>query len=267
MKVIRTITELRRSINELQKRGQRIGFVPTMGALHLGHRTLIREAAKKTDAVVVSIFVNPTQFGPKEDFNRYPRPEAQDLQILEEEKVSIAYLPTVEEMYPQGFKTNLEAGVLGNVLDGTHRPGHFDGVVTVVKKLFDQVKPDIAFFGEKDYQQLCVIKSMVKEQNLPLKITSVPTVREKDGLALSSRNMYLTPEERARAPLLYGALQDVAKGTPTEEAIATLEREGFKVDYFEIRDAETLALSKRGRIFVAAKLGNTRLIDNIVTSI
>ena len=258
------------------KKGKRIALVPTMGALHAGHATLIRHAANLADVVAVSIFVNPTQFGPKEDFSRYPRMLEQDVKTAQAAGASVIYAPDVEDLYPQGFSTTITAGLLSTQLCGQFRPGHFDGVATVVTKLLLRSLPHVAVFGEKDYQQLCVIRRVVDDLDIPVEIVGAPTVREPDGLALSSRNAYLTKEEREIATTIYKTLSDTANklisGKQAAQeilatAIASLNASGFKVDYLEMRDADTCApmehFTAPARLLVAAWLGKTRLIDNI----
>jgi pantoate--beta-alanine ligase len=252
----------------------RIALVPTMGALHEGHLSLVRAARERADRVCVSLFINPRQFGPNEDFAVYPRDEAGDAAKLAG-LADLLFAPTVEEIYPDGFSTRVDVSPLGDVLEGEHRPGFFSGVATVVAKLLLQALPDIAMFGEKDYQQLLVIRRMVEDLAISASIVGVPTVREKDGLALSSRNAYLCGETRAVAPALHLTLRiiadRVAAGDDASEAEAWGEREllraGFKsVDYIAVRDAETLQAWERnrpGRVLAAARLGKTRLIDNV----
>jgi len=275
--IARTITSLRRSLAPFRDAGQRIALVPTMGALHAGHLALVREARQRARRVVVSIFVNPTQFAPHEDFGSYPRGFDADLAALRAAKVDLVWAPSASVMYPQGFATRIEPqGAAKAGLEDKFRPHFFGGVATVVAKLFTQVAPDFALFGEKDYQQLCVIAQMTKDLDLPLKVVGVPTVREKDGLALSSRNVYLSPAERAVAPILRTVLKASAKriklGEPIEmvleEGRAEVERAGFAVDYLEARHTQTLApIASRTegpiRLLVAAKIGKTRLIDNL----
>jgi pantoate--beta-alanine ligase len=256
--------------------GGSIAFVPTMGALHAGHLALVAEARARASHVVASIFVNPTQFGAGEDLAAYPRREAGDAAMLDEAGVAILWAPEVETMYPDGPAATHRAGSAAQGLDGDARPGHFDGVVTVVARLFDQVKPDIALFGEKDYQQLAVIRQLVAAEHLPVEIVGVPTQRDADGLALSSRNAYLSDEERAAARALPRALgeaaQAIAQGGDIvgaiERARARLEAAGFDpIDYVELRNAETLApvavLDRPARLLAAARIGRTRLIDNL----
>jgi len=279
MQTVNRLPALRDAVDRLRSRGE-IALVPTMGALHAGHLTLVR-AAQERAPVVVSIFVNPTQFGPNEDLAAYPRQLAEDTRLLAGEGVDLLWAPPVEEVYPQGFATTVSVAGLGGGLCGASRPGHFDGVATVVAKLFAQVRPDLALFGEKDWQQLAVIRRMTRDLDLTqphaARIIGVPTVREADGLAMSSRNRYLSPEDRARAAVLPIAMRkaiavieagaDVA--TVLDMTKAALLAGGFtSVDYVELADAETLAplgrLGKRAaRLFVAARIGGTRLIDNM----
>jgi pantoate--beta-alanine ligase len=247
-----------------------------MGALHAGHMALVAAAQAQCRRVVVSIFVNPKQFAPTEDLSRYPRPIEDDLAKLTAAKADLVFMPQVEEMYPTGFATTISLGGPTQGLEGDHRPGHFDGVATVVAKLFIQAAPDIACFGEKDYQQLLVVRHMVRDLNLPLEIIGVPTVREPDGLALSSRNVYLSAEERRIAPTLNRVMREAAAAiiagaphAPTlEQSIATLNQAGFSVEYLALRDAATLApltdpRRQPARLLAAVQLGRTRLIDNI----
>lgn len=276
MQTIRSLAELRAAMMVLRHDHGSVAFVPTMGALHEGHLTLVREARRKADHVVASIFVNPKQFGPNEDLAAYPRREAEDAVKLASEGVALLWLPDVATMYPAGYATRISVGGLDAVLCGAARPGHFDGVATVVAKLFNQVAPDIALFGEKDWQQLAIIRRMVIDLDLHVEIAGVPTVREPNGLAMSSRNAYLTPEQRGAAAALPKALSDAAEklgnGTAAapilDAAKASILRAGFAgIDYLDLRDGESLdALDgARGgaRLFVAARIGTTRLIDNI----
>ena len=276
-KVLRTVTSLRRALAAYRKAGDRIALVPTMGALHRGHLALVRRARRQARRVVVSIFVNPTQFAPHEDFTSYPRRFAGDLAALRAEMVDLVWAPAAEIMYPDGFATRIEpAGAANAGLEDKFRPHFFGGVATVVAKLFTQVGPDFALFGEKDYQQLRVVTQMAKDLDLPVKVVGLPTVREPDGLALSSRNVYLSAAERAVAPTLYRVLKQSAARINNGEAIAgvladgraEIEIAGFALDYLEARHTLTLApvgSRKDGpiRLLVAAKLGKTRLIDNI----
>ncbi len=256
---------------------QTIGFVPTMGALHAGHLELVRQAKKRCDRVVVSVFVNPTQFGPKEDLKKYPRNIKKDSALLKKEGVDLIFLPSNKSMYPEGYKTFVEVGDLGKTMCGVSRPDHFKGVATIVAKLFNIVKPDIAFFGAKDFQQQAIIRKMVQDLNMDIKIITAPTVREKDGLAMSSRNSYLSDKEIKAASVLYRSLK-MAKGlikkgerdprTVIARIRAMIMKEKlFKIDYVEVRDPDTLDKIKKikGRtlIALAAYIGKTRLIDNI----
>ena len=276
MQTVRDIETLGAAISELRAGGGRIAFVPTMGALHAGHMALVAEGRRRADHVVASIFVNPTQFAADEDLSTYPRREATDAKMLEEEGCAILWSPDEAAIYPGGAQIDVRAGSLGHGLDGAARPGHFDGVATVVSRLFEQVRPDIALFGEKDYQQLAVIRQMVRDRDLPVEIVAVPTQRDADGLALSSRNAYLTEEERQSARALPRALGEAAaairRGDSVADALATakerLAKAGFDpIDYVELRDSETLepvtAVSRPARLLAAAKIGRTRLIDNL----
>lgn len=277
MQTLRDLPALRSAIEALKSDGRPVALVPTMGALHEGHMALIEEARRIGGHVVVSIFVNPRQFGANEDLDSYPRREAKDAQMLQAGGVDILWAPTAEVMYPAGYATNISvSGGITEGLDGAARPGHFDGVATVVSKLFNQVQPDAALFGEKDYQQLAMIRQMVRDLDMPIEIIGVPTQRAEDGLALSSRNAYLTEEERKDALGLPRALGEAArqmeKGASVEaaiaKAIATLATHGFDpIDYVTLCDAVTLepmaVLDRPARLLGAAKLGRTRLIDNI----
>ena len=273
------LNELRSTVAQWRAAGERVALVPTMGALHAGHRSLMDAAKTKANRVVASIFVNPIQFGPNEDFNRYPRPLADDLAVLRAAGVDAVWLPDVPTMYPQGFASSIHIGGLTEMLCGAFRPGHFDGVATVVAKLFNQVMPDIALFGEKDYQQLCVIHQLVRDFDMHVAVHGVPTLREADGLAMSSRNRYLSEQERATAATIYATLQQAAEairsGANVAETLAsgieTLLTAGFtKVDYLELRAEKTLAPLDRfepsARLLTAAWLGTTRLIDNIAVA-
>jgi len=274
----RTVGDLRAHIAKWRKARQRVALVPTMGVLHEGHLALVSLAKSKADHVVVSIFVNPIQFGPREDFKSYPRDEAGDLKKLGDAGADLVFAPDTAEMYPQGFSTQVTVGDLTEDLCGASRPNHFDGVATVVTKLLLQCAPDLAVFGEKDYQQLLVIKRLVRDLNLPVEIMGGPIVRETDGLALSSRNGYLSPSERKTAPLLYQTISavaaDLAQGRGCDDAVVAarfkLEAAGFRVDYVAVRDPDTLKpLSgpvQRARVLAAAYLGKTRLIDNVPVS-
>jgi pantoate--beta-alanine ligase len=272
----RTVADLRERLARWRRSGATIALVPTMGALHEGHLALIREARAQAAHVAVSIFVNPKQFGPAEDYQTYPRDEAGDLAKAAAAGAELLFLPNVAEMYPEGFATTVHVAGPAVGLESDFRPGHFDGVATVVTKLLLQTLPDFALFGEKDYQQLQVVKRLVRDLDIPTRIIAVPTVREPDGLALSSRNRYLSARERQIAPLLYAVLQRVAgrlqAGRPAAAEIAAgieeLRAGGFdRVDYLALCDAESLAplaqLDRDARLLAAAWLGRTRLIDNI----
>jgi pantoate--beta-alanine ligase len=272
---VRTVAALRREVASWRKRRETVALVPTMGALHGGHLALVARAKRLAERVVVSLFVNPAQFSPNEDFARYPRDEAADRAKLREARVDLLYAPGVAEMYPPGFATTIAVGALAERLDGIHRPGHFTGVATVVAKLLIEAQADFACFGEKDYQQLRIITRMARDLDIPTRIVGVPTVRERDGLALSSRNAYLSPDERAMAPVLRRVLLETGEriqhGMRVEEAtargVSELTMAGFVgVDYLAVVDGETLEpleqLDRPGRILVAAWLGTTRLIDN-----
>ena len=276
MKILRGIDALRSEVATLRGSCGRIALVPTMGALHAGHMALVREAKRRAEHVVASIFVNPKQFGPNEDLGRYPRREAEDAAMLREEGCAILWAPDAATMYPEGHATNISVGGVSDGLDGAARPGHFDGVATVVAKLFAQVRPDVALFGEKDYQQLTVIRRMVRDLDMGIAIVGVPTQRDADGLALSSRNAYLSVDERVRARALPRALVEaaaamrdgVAIADALASAVAALASAGFDpIDYVELRDAETLEtlgrLERPARLLAAARIGSTRLIDNL----
>jgi pantoate--beta-alanine ligase len=277
VKISRTVKDLRKQVAKWRESDKSVALVPTMGALHDGHLSLVKLAKKKADKVVVSIFVNPTQFAPTEDLARYPRDEVGDVAKLQPAGVDLVWAPTVEEMYPTGYSTHVVAGSAADGLEGAIRPHHFGGVATVCCKLFSQVTPDFAIFGEKDYQQLTVLKQMVRDLDLPLKIIGGKTERAHDGLALSSRNAYLSDAERKIAPAIFATLTALAasveRGEDIPSSISSARRNllaaGFTaVDYIEIRDAETLAtVERRGdrplRALAAARLGKTRLIDNV----
>lgn len=267
---------LRTVLDGFRQEGAGIGFVPTMGALHEGHLTLVRAARAQHARVVVSIFVNPAQFGPHEDFTRYPRTLGADAALLEKEGVAVLYVPPVAALYPKGFATSVHVAGVGDHLCGPFRPGHFDGVATIVAKLLQLVGAEAAYFGEKDWQQLQLVKRMAADLESPTRIMGVPTVREADGLALSSRNRYLAPAERVRAASLYATLTRLAQSLKRAPAHADalladeargLTEAGFKLDYLEWADAETCqpvrTLAMPSRVFVAARLGATRLIDNV----
>jgi pantoate--beta-alanine ligase len=276
MKIVKKIPELKRIIHLIKRKNKKIGFVPTMGYLHEGHLSLIRVAQKNTDFVVCSIFVNPIQFGPNEDFDRYPRDLKRDEALLKKEKVDLLFYPSIKEMYPDGYRTYVDVEGWSSILCGKSRPGHFRGVATVVLKLFNIVQPDVAVFGEKDYQQAVIIKKMVEDLNLDVKIIVSPIVREADGLAMSSRNTYLSSEQRANATILYKSLQ-WAKDAFYKESVKSpeyiinqmrqmIEEKGGSVDYIAIVDKNDLSpvkyIKKGDRILVAVFFGKTRLIDN-----
>ena len=282
MQTVKTLQMLRTALAQLRGHSEtRIALVPTMGALHEGHLTLVRRARAEADHVVASIFINPMQFGANEDLDAYPRQLAADAAMLEAEGVALLWAPTVAEMYPDGFATSIAVAGVSEGLCGAARPGHFDGVATVVCKLFNQVQPDMAFFGEKDFQQLAVIRTMARDLDLTLPrvdaIIGVPTVREADGLAMSSRNRYLSPENRAAAAALPRAMQAAVSaieagadaGAALAELQASLIAAGFaSVDYAVLADAASLAPIERpgpapARLLVAARIGGTRLIDNL----
>jgi pantoate--beta-alanine ligase len=278
MKICATIPEARSACAGARAGRKCLGLVPTMGALHEGHLALVRAARAQCDAVAVSIFVNPTQFGPKEDLSKYPRPFDRDCRLLEREGVDILFAPSVEEMYPTGEGTWVLVEGLSEKLDGRSRPGHFRGVTTIVAKLFHIIEPDVAFFGQKDAAQLAVIRRMIRDLNFPVEIIGCPIMREEDGLAMSSRNAYLNREERARALVLQRALQRAQQEFQAGERIAakliSAAKEVFAdtpkvvLDYFEIVDPDMLdpveRISKQTLVAVAAYVGSTRLIDNIV---
>jgi pantoate--beta-alanine ligase len=278
MDTVTTIAAVRERVRNWRGEGQRVAFVPTMGNLHPGHISLIELARKRGDRFIASIFVNPMQFGPNEDFAHYPRTPRNDERMLAEAGCDLMFMPDVAEIYPRGFEHDTRVAVpeLSGVLDGEFRPGHFDGVSTIVAKLFNIVTPDVAVFGEKDFQQLAIIRRMVADLCIPIEIVGAPTVREKDGLAMSSRNQYLTEEERSTAPRLHEALTRavarVARGDSDFVAIErdeleTLKKHGFRPDYFTVRDAKTLTApgpeAKHLVVLVAARLGKARLIDNL----
>jgi pantoate--beta-alanine ligase len=278
--IVHTVKTLDRTIGRFRDAGESLTLVPTMGALHAGHLALVRRARRRAGRVAVSIFVNPAQFAPTEDFASYPRTFDTDIAALRDEGVDLVWAPPREAMYPDGFATGISVkGPAVAGLEDRFRPHFFGGVATVVAKLFAQVRPDFAMFGEKDYQQLKTVTRMAADLDLKVSVISVPTVREKDGLALSSRNAYLSAAERAAAPLLYRTLEDSAARIAAGEPIALvmsegwlrIEEAGFAVDYFEARNAETLGRAETVadgplRLLVAARLGKTRLIDNVACS-
>ena len=275
MKVVDTIGAMKAERGKLTGS---VGFVPTMGYLHEGHLALVRHARTETLSVIVSIFVNPTQFGPQEDFATYPRDPERDLALLEKENVGVVFMPSAQEMYPEGFSSSVAVEGITERLEGKPRPGHFMGVTTVVAKLFNIVQPDRAYFGQKDAQQLAVIRKMVSDLNMNLEIVAVPTVREPDGLAMSSRNTNLTPEERKAAPVLWKALclarghwengeKDAAR--LRQEMTTLIEREPFaQIEYVSIADPETLEeltkIAEPALVSLAVRIGGTRLIDNTI---
>lgn len=280
MQTVTTLGVLRKSVAVLRSEGASVALVPTMGALHEGHLTLVREAKARADHVIASIFVNPRQFGPREDFGAYPRQLARDSELLAAEGVALLWAPEPDEAYPEGYATNVSVAGVSEGLCGAARPGHFDGVATIVLKLFNQVRPDMAFFGEKDWQQLAVIRRMARDLDLTQPhvdaIHGVPIVREANGLAMSSRNAYLLPEQRSAAASLSAAMRDaiavIASGAPVSEALGNLHDSLLiagidNVDYAELRDGVSLdPLDKptaKARLFVAARIGGTRLIDNM----
>jgi len=275
MQIVNTVQALRSLIHTWKAAGHRVAFVPTMGNLHAGHCQLVTAAQQHADKVVVSIFVNPTQFGAGEDFDSYPRTEAQDTEKLQAIATDVLFLPSVAEMYSPNAKTVVSVAGLSELYCGASRVGHFDGVATVVCKLFNMVQPDVALFGLKDFQQLAVIRTMVNDLNMPVDIIGIDTVREASGLAMSSRNGYLTPEQRHIAPLLYQSLckarEAIVAGldyiSVEKQALSTLQNAGFQPDYFRICRSLDLAPAQQGDtelvLLVAAKLGKTRLIDNV----
>jgi pantoate--beta-alanine ligase len=280
MLILTSAAEVTAASKEAHRAGKRIGFVPTMGALHQGHLSLVRTARAQSDVVIASVFVNPTQFGPTEDFSRYPRNPERDSAMLAAEKTDYLFMPSVEEMYPPGATTWVKVEGISDKLDGRSRPGHFHGVTTVVAKLFNIVQPDFAFFGQKDAAQVAIVSKMVRDLNFDVRIVVCPIVREPDGLAMSSRNAYLTPEQRKQATVLYRALMRVQSLVDRGESSSArllvagqqvmAEEPAVKLDYFEIVDRATLDpvadVSRGALVAVAAYVGSTRLIDNIVVS-
>ena len=278
MKIFATITETRAECRRARANGKRLGLVPTMGALHEGHLSLVRAAKAQCYTVVVSLFVNPTQFGPTEDLAKYPRPFERDRELLEKEGVAILFAPPVDEMYPKGEVTRVVVEGLSEKLDGRSRPGHFRGVTTVVSKLFHIIEPDIAFFGQKDAAQSAVIRRLVRDLNFPVEIVICPIVREPDGLAMSSRNVYLSTEDRQSALVLHRSLGLVEEkfraGEKDAAQLIAIARQVFaqkpqvRLDYFEIVDPDTLdpveRIQQPALVAVAAYVGSTRLIDNLI---
>ena len=278
MKICKTIEEMRSASRDTRSEGKRFGFVPTMGALHEGHLSLVRAAKAKSDVVAVSIFVNPLQFGPTEDLAKYPRSFERDRELLEKEAVDIVFAPQPEEMYPKGAVTYVTVEGLSEKLCGRSRPGHFRGVATVVAKLFHILEPDLAFFGQKDAAQATIIRRMVRDLNLPIEIVVCPIIREPDGLAMSSRNVYLRPEERKAAPVLNRSLTETKNRFDQGERNARkliaagkrvmAQESRVRLDYFEIVDPDTLdpvlEVTRSALVAIAALVGNTRLIDNIL---
>jgi len=281
MEILKTIDEIRKIISKAKSAGKKIGFVPTMGALHEGHFSLIRAAKKQCGFVVVGIFVNPTQFGPGEDIDKYPRPFDADVKACKKEGVDVVFAPTAEQMYPEENLTWVDVEKLSAPLCGKSRPGHFRGVATVCCKLFNIVQPDVAFFGQKDAQQAIIIQRMVADLNVPLKIVVCPTIREIDGLAMSSRNQYLKPDARKDTALVYAALQEaevfIAAGErKSKMLISEMEKilkisKQIKIDYISIVEAQTLGEldEVKGKVLIAlaVKIGQARLIDNIIIDV
>jgi len=279
-KVIKSVESMMKLSDGFRKKGLSIGLVPTMGCLHKGHISLVKEAKKRNDIVVVSIFVNPTQFGPREDLKKYPRDMKRDLKLLSRYKVNAVFFPAAKEMYPNGYGADVEVKRLSDKLCGASRPGHFKGVTTIVAKLFNIVRPDNAYFGEKDFQQQVIIRKMVRDLNMGVKIISMPIVREKDGLAMSSRNTYLSNEDRIKALVINGSLKfakmlvnsGVRSSVKIKAAMTKLMRtaKGLKIDYISICDPETLdeksVIKGKTLIATAIYIGKTRLIDNIVVN-
>jgi pantoate--beta-alanine ligase len=278
MQIIARTGELRSLVAEWKRAGERIAMVPTMGNLHAGHADLVQRARGMAERVVVSIFVNPLQFGPNEDFAQYPRTPAEDQLLLRSLGVDVLFAPDVQDIYPNGQScvTRVNLAVWSDILCGAFRPGHFEGVATVVTKLLNLVQPDLALFGQKDFQQLAIIRRVVSDLCMPIEVIGVPTVRESDGLAMSSRNRYLTPEQRSAAPAIHEALTRAQKSLSSGErdyallenqGAEALREKGFSVDYFSIRDAQTLdtpnSNSRELVVLTAARIGKARLIDNV----
>jgi pantoate--beta-alanine ligase len=276
MDIVRNVEDLRKHVGDWRGLSLSVGLVPTMGALHDGHMALARRSLETMDRTIATLFVNPKQFGLGEDLDSYPRTEEEDVEKLTSAGVDLLFAPTAQEMYPPGFATGVAVTGLGDILEGASRPGFFDGVATVVCKLLNQAAADAAFFGDKDFQQVCVIRAMARDLNIPTRIEGVATVREVDGLALSSRNVYLNAEERAHAPALYKTICDVSTKIKAVASLAEVEAWGSaqivaagfaSVDYLSVVDSESLEpyvdYSRPGRVLVAAQLGRARLIDNV----
>ncbi len=279
MRIVRTIPEIRMALKALQEGGQRIGFVPTMGYLHEGHAALIKQSTARCNSTVVSVFVNPTQFGPNEDLASYPRDLERDQNLCLKLGVDVLFLPEAAEIFPTGFSTFVEPGPLGDILCGKFRPGHFRGVATVVAKLFNIVQPDLAFFGQKDLQQIAVIRRMIRDLNMPVDIVATPTIREADGLAISSRNSYLSHEDRLRALCLHRGLmaanEAFQQGDRQASSLIAIAREQFsgadEIQYCQLVDAHSAEplsgeVTRTAALCVAVMVGKTRLIDNVVLS-
>ena len=278
MRIVRTIKQLRQILDELRRKGKKIGFVPTMGYFHEGHLSLMRQAKKECDICVVSIYVNPKQFGPKEGLKSYPRDIKRDAKIIQKENVDILFIPSDNDVYPNCYLTYIDVERISAALCGKYRPGHFKGVATVVAKLLNIVRPDMMFLGQKDAQQVVVISRMVADLNFPVSIRVVPTAREKDGLAMSSRNIHLSAQDRAQAPVLYKALKNAADRVQTGERLASkilgsiqrmiTDHSSGKIQYVACVDADTLESLKilKGRVLIALGVyfGKTRLIDNVI---
>lgn len=278
IKVVHTKSEVSSALDEIRAKGKSVGLVPTMGALHKGHASLVRKAVADNDFVVVSVFVNPTQFNDKNDLKNYPRTPENDIALLTEAGASLVFMPSVDEMYPEPDTRQFDFGPVGQVMEGAHRPGHFNGVAQIVSKLFDMVRPSRAYFGQKDFQQIAIIRKMVKMLDYKLEIVSCPIVREPDGLAVSSRNMLLTPEKRANAPLISKTLYEARNKMNSNTVQQTIDwvvtqinnNPHLDIEYFEVSNAETLEPIKNwsdaqhvvGCIVVHA--GNVRLIDNVI---
>lgn len=281
MLITADIAKVRRIIQQARLKGKKVGFVPTMGALHQGHLSLVKASIRQSDFTVVSIFVNPLQFGPKEDLKKYPRRFKPDRKLLKKEKVDLLFYPSAKDLYPKDFSISVSEGQLSKFLCGISRPGHFKGVCTVVTKLFNIIQPDQAYFGQKDYQQARIIRRLVRDLNFPLEIKVLPTVRESDGLALSSRNQYLNPKQRKDARVIYQALRlakkDIQNGQRNPARIIKAMRQrlssvkSLKIDYLEIANAESLNKLKtiKGKVLItlAVYLAKVRLIDNIILNV